>query len=119
MSHLFVRRAGWAVLLLLICTNPVSADPTGGSKAASKLLRGVVNTVTGWAEIPKCIQEDAQDAGMGAGLTWGLLRGVGHGLVRTAAGVYELVTFPVPAPPEYEPVIDPPYVFSFTPPTTD
>jgi putative exosortase-associated protein (TIGR04073 family) len=63
-------------------------------------------------EIPKRIQETSQDSGAAAGFTWGLLRGLGHGFIRTAAGGYELITFPFPAPPGYVSVIDPEYVFS-------
>ncbi|MBI4354099.1 MAG: exosortase system-associated protein, TIGR04073 family, partial [Candidatus Omnitrophica bacterium] len=62
-------------------------------------------------EIPKRISETSNVQGMAAGLTWGLLRGLGYGFVRTAAGFYEVFTFPVAAPPNYEPVIQPEYVF--------
>ena len=77
----------------------------------AKLTRGAVNTVTGWVEIPKRMHETWKASGAGAGLTYGLIRGVGYGFVRTAAGVYELVTFPFPAPPDYAPVIQPEFVF--------
>ena len=85
--------------------------PIDWRRALGKLVRGVVNTVTGWVEIPKRVDQTSLTSGPGAGFTFGLLRGFGHGLVRTAAGVYEIVTFPVPAPPNYEPVIQPEYVF--------
>jgi putative exosortase-associated protein (TIGR04073 family) len=91
---------------------PVCAEPMDAGKAFSKLTRGAVNLVTGWVEIPKRIQETSQDSGAAAGFTWGLLRGLGYGFIRTAAGGYELVTFPFPAPPGYEPVINPEYVFT-------
>jgi len=79
--------------------------------ALNKLARGVTNLVTGWVEVPKRVQETTGTSGAAAGFTWGLLRGAGHGFVRTAAGVYETVTFPFPAPPDYRPVIRPAYVF--------
>lgn len=79
--------------------------------AATKLGRGVVNVITGWVEIPKRIYETSTNQGTAAGLTWGLLRGFGYGFVRTAAGFYEVLTFPVPQPPDYMPVIQPEYVF--------
>jgi putative exosortase-associated protein (TIGR04073 family) len=81
-------------------------------KAFMKLTRGVINIGTGWVEIPKRVQETSQASGSAAGFTWGILRGIGHGFIRTAAGLYELVTFPFPAPPDYSPVIQPEYVFS-------
>ena len=110
------RQAATCVLLaafvLLIGAAPASAEPMEAGKAFTKLTRGGVNVITGWVEIPKRIQETSQTSGPWAGFTWGLLRGLGHGFVRTAAGFYELFTFPFPAPPGYESVIQPEYVFS-------
>ena len=82
--------------------------------AFGKFTRGAINTLTGWVEIPKRIQETSQDSGAAAGFTWGLLRGFGHGFIRTAAGLYEVFTFPFPAPPGYNSVIQPEYVFTQT-----
>ena len=103
------------VFSVLLISTPAHAVQMEAGKAATKLGRGAVNTVTGWVEIPKCIHETAQGSGAVAGMTWGLLRGLGHGFIRTVAGVYELVTFPFPAPPDYEPVMEPEYVFSNPP----
>lgn len=104
-----------AAFLVLSSAPPVSAEPMDAGKAFTKLTRGVVNIVTGWVEIPKRIQETSAESGAAAGFTWGLLRGIGHGFIRTSAGFYELFTFPFPAPPGYAPVIHPEYVF-FTEP---
>ena len=81
------------------------------SGALGKLARGVVNTVTGWVEVPKRIHQTSQTSGTAAGFTWGLVRGLGYGFIRTVGGIYETVTFPFPAPPDYRPVIQPDYVF--------
>ena len=108
-------RAVWMGVALSIglCLQPIvqADEPVQAGGAMTKLGRGFVNIVTGWVEIPKRIHETSQDQGTAAGLTWGLLRGIGHGFVRTVAGFYEVLTFPVPAPAGYEPVIQPPYVF--------
>ena len=88
-----------------------SMEPNG---AIQKGMRGVVNTTTGWVEIPKRVRETGEASGYTAGLTWGLLRGLGYGFVRTAAGLYELFTFPFPAPAGYIPVMQPEYVFTST-----
>ena len=77
----------------------------------SKLLRGLTNVVTGWVEIPKRVHETTETSGAGAGFTYGIVRGLGYGFVRTAAGAYEVITFPVPAPPNFRPVMQPAYVF--------
>lgn len=86
-----------------------------GGKSFTKLTRGAINTFTGWVEIPKRIQQTSQISGALAGFSWGLIRGLGYGFVRTAAGLYEAFTFPFPAPPGYEPVIQPEYVYSADP----
>ena len=102
------------VVFLLLPVPATFAEPMDCGKGFTKLTRGATNTVTGWVEIPKRIQETTQISGALAGFTWGLLRGFGYGFVRTAAGLYEVFTFPFPAPPGYESVIQPEYVFTFT-----
>ena len=101
-----------ATLFILASAATASAEPMEAGKAFTKLTRGFVNIITGWVEVPKRIQETTQASGAAAGFTWGLLRGIGHGFIRTAAGAYEFFTFPFPAPPGYEPVIQPEYVFT-------
>lgn len=88
----------------------VSAQIKAGG-AATKLGRGATNIFTGWVEIPKRIYETSQLSGAVSGFTWGLLRGLGYGFIRTTAGFYEFFTFPYPAPPDYAPVLQPEYVF--------
>jgi putative exosortase-associated protein (TIGR04073 family) len=101
-----------AGVLVLGTARSASAEGMDAGKAVTKLTRGCINLVTGWVEIPKRIHETSVTSGTMSGFTWGLLRGIGHGFIRTAAGAYELVTFPFPAPPDYEPVIQPEYVFA-------
>ena len=96
---------------LIVRANGENGDMRAGG-AVTKLGRGAVNVVTGWVEIPKRISDTSREQGAAAGWTWGLLRGLGHGFVRTAAGLYEFFTFPFPAPPDYAPVIQPEYIFS-------
>ena len=94
-----------------LCAPSAVSAQMQATGAATKLGRGAVNLVTGWVEIPKRIYETTQTQGALAGWTWGLLRGLGRGFVRTAAGLYEVFTFPFPAPPNYATVIEPEYVF--------
>ena len=100
------------IALITLSAVPAFAEGMEAGKGFTKLTRGFVNLVTGWVEIPKRIHETSIQSGAAAGFTWGLLRGIGHGFIRTAAGAYELVTCPFPAPPDYEPVIQPEYVFT-------
>ena len=96
--------------LTVLPAKPAQAEMNTAG-AGTKLLRGAVNVLTGWVEIPKRVYETSQEQGTAAGLTWGLMRGFGRGFIRTAAGCYEVFTFPFPAPPNYEPVMLPEYVF--------
>lgn len=95
---------------------PVDSVPWYSSwfsrKAFGKLGRGIANTFTGWVEIPKRVYETSQESGVWKGISWGVVRGIGFGFVRTAAGLYEVVSFPVPAPADYQPVIRPEFVYS-------
>ena len=101
-----------AAILANLSAQPCWADgDEADNTPLTKVCRGAINTVTGWVEIPKRIEQTWDTDGAASGLTWGLLRGLGYGFVRTAAGIYEVVTFPFPAPPGYEPVIQPEFVF--------
>ena len=111
-----LRLSGFKVALvafIVFSFFPIAAfaEPMDGGKGFNKLTRGATNTVTGWVEIPKRIQETSQTSGALAGFTWGLMRGLGYGFTRTVAGLYEVLSFPFPAPPGYESVIQPEYVF--------
>ena len=101
-----------AAVMVLAGSHRAAAESMDAEKAFGKLARGAVNLLTGWVEIPKRVHETSQQEGAIAGFTWGLVRGLGYGFIRTAAGAYELVTFPFPAPPAYAPVIRPEYVFT-------
>ena len=81
-------------------------------KAMGKHGRGLTNLLTGWVEMPKGVHETTQQSGAMSGMTLGLLRGAGHGFIRTVAGGYEAITFPFPAPPGYRPVIRPEFIFT-------
>ena len=116
-----VAKCGWiaavAMLVTVLGGARASAEPMDAGKAFTKFTRGFINIVTGWVEIPKRVQETSYNSGAAAGYTWGILRGIGHGFIRTLAGCYELLTFPFPAPPGYEPVIQPEYIFTNEPET--
>lgn len=76
-----------------------------------KLARGITNVATGWVEIPKEIGRSVEKSGDFAGLVVGPFKGIAKAIGRTIAGVYDVVTFPIPLPRRYEPVIEPAYVF--------
>ena len=77
----------------------------------TKLGRGVANTLTGWVELPKNIYNTSVQDNAFTGVTLGLARGVGMSVVRTGAGLFEILTFPFPVPQDYRPTLEPEYVF--------
>lgn len=94
------------VMVLAIASSSYAQDP------AKKLGRGLANILTGWIELPKNIYDVSVEDNPLAGLTIGLAKGIGMTIVRTGAGIYEVVTFPFPIPEDYGPVLEPEFVFS-------
>lgn len=74
----------------------------------TKLARGMVNTATGWLEVPKQTAIGGQEAGARS-LIGGFFKGVALGAARTLVGGYEIATFLAPA--WFEPVMKPATVF--------
>ena len=94
------------IMVLAVATSSYAQDP------AKKLGRGLANILTGWIELPKNIYDTSVEDNPLAGLTIGLAKGIGMTIVRTGAGIYEVVTFPFPIPEDYGPVLEPEFVFS-------
>ena len=46
-----------------------------------------------------------------AGLTWGVFKGLSMTVVRFAVGAYEVVTFPMPFPKDFKPILTDPEFF--------
>ncbi|HIJ95359.1 MAG TPA: exosortase system-associated protein, TIGR04073 family [Desulfuromonadales bacterium] len=79
-------------------------------KMALKFSRGVANTFTSIAELPKQTVLTVRDMGT-TGYLIGPLKGIGMTLYRGFIGVTEAVFFMVPQPGYYDPMIDPKYVW--------
>jgi len=83
-----------------------------GKRQLTKLARGLANIFSGWAEIPKEIYTQSKEAEMfGSVVFAGPVVGAGKALARTATGIFETVTFFLPIPEDYAPIIEPEYVF--------
>jgi len=87
-------------------------------KMAVKFTRGVANTFTSIAELPKQTVLTVRDMGP-AGYLIGPLKGVGMTLYRGFIGMTEAVFFLVPQPGYYDPMIDPAYVWEGWEPKRD
>lgn len=100
-----------AVLLLAFSVAAYVASPAAGKdqNAGTKLIRGFTNLVGCWLEVPKQIYLTSKEDNPYVGLTYGLVKGLGYGLYRGAAGIFETVTFVIP--PYDKILIDPELVF--------
>ncbi|MBI3332496.1 MAG: exosortase system-associated protein, TIGR04073 family [Candidatus Omnitrophica bacterium] len=110
-----IRSVAVAVVLTLVlmgAAGPAFAEQETGALVVSKLFRGIVNAATGWIEIPKQTSLVWQESGPATGLSWGFLKGIAYAVARSVAGGYEIVTFPVPIPEDYRPLMQPEYVLS-------
>ncbi|OGR23595.1 MAG: hypothetical protein A2X79_02420 [Desulfuromonadaceae bacterium GWB2_53_15] len=87
-------------------------------KMAIKLTRGVTNTFTSIAEIPKQSILTVRDMGT-PGYVIGPLKGIGMTLYRGFIGMTEAIFFLVPQPGYYDPMIEPTYVWQGWEPKRD
>jgi len=99
-------------LLLIFAFIAVISTEAYAQNPPAKLGRGILNTLTGFLEIPLKVIRVSKSDGVPMGISVGLIKGIGWGLFRTLAGVYEILTFPIPAPAEYKAITDPPTLFT-------
>lgn len=107
-SRLLAIVAG-VVILLSAASTCYAQDP------GKKLGRGIVNIFTGWVELPKNVYQTTEESNAFAGMTIGLVKGLGMTIVRTGAGIFDAATFPFPVPKDYKPVLEPEYVLEKKP----
>ena len=101
-------------MLCCVASSVQAAQVTTGTSAyaaGDKLVRGLANVCLGFLEIPRNIHNTTQEDSVLAGWTVGVGKGLGYTLLRMGVGVYEVVTFPFPAPKDFMPVITPEYVW--------
>ena len=103
-----------AIAATMALSTPAQAQTnrrdTDFDKMLHKLGRGIANVLTGWMEIPKEIAEAWRETDPITGLIVGGIKGIGYTIVRTFAGFYEILTFPMPFPENYGPIIEPEFV---------
>lgn len=95
-----------AVLAFALLTGLYPA-PAHAANLFGKFGRGIVNTTTGWVEIPLEISA-AKKRDDETAVLWffaGMTEGIVQGGKRTLFGLWDLVTFPVP--PYDRPVLEP------------
>ncbi len=94
------------VVLAAVGLAAAAEDAPTGQNAVRKLGRGCANLLFGVIEVPNQVTKATSDHG-GAGIAYGIPKGILRWFGRELVGVYEIVTFPVPVPKGYQPVMKP------------
>ncbi|HPS20311.1 MAG TPA: exosortase system-associated protein, TIGR04073 family [Candidatus Omnitrophota bacterium] len=97
------------MIAVMVSSVAFATEVTNGP--VKKLGRGVSNIGTCFLEIPDGMMKANDEGGPMAGCTWGLFQGVIGTVKRAVVGVYETVTFPIPAPANYAPILKDPEFF--------
>lgn len=101
-----------AVFLSLVFVSGASAEglKSGFSfqGATDKFVRGAANLADSLVEIPGTMMRKSKNEGMLEGMTLGTVEGVLNTIKRALAGVWEIATFPIPLPENYEPILSEP-----------
>ncbi|MDP8257975.1 MAG: exosortase system-associated protein, TIGR04073 family [Candidatus Aadella gelida] len=101
------------ILILIVLTLSVPVNSYAKNNPATKLGRGAANLITGGVEIPKGFMDFHAKDGWVSGATAGVCVGIFKAIGRSFVGVYEIVTFLIPIPEYYEPILtDPEYMLS-------
>jgi putative exosortase-associated protein (TIGR04073 family) len=87
-----------ALLLSLGVTGraDIHDPPSNDYGPTRKLGRGISNVLFGWSEIPTTVAKINQDEGNAAAAGYGVVRGVGRSVLRLQAGIFEILTWPIP-----------------------
>jgi putative exosortase-associated protein (TIGR04073 family) len=114
---MIIIRAIVVALLLGLPAVAQADEPSVPQQIGTKFMRGVTNLATGIGEIPKQIYLIGQKEGWVQGVFRGPFEGLGMFFARTVGGAYEILTFPIPVPSNYQPMMLPEYVWQPEPPS--
>jgi putative exosortase-associated protein (TIGR04073 family) len=100
------------IIVILVCififNTAASFAQEPLKKPLRKACRGFLNLLFGWIELIETPPEVGRQEGVPAGATYGLVKGIMFAAGRTLVGAYELVTFPIPIPSHYAPILKEP-----------
>jgi putative exosortase-associated protein (TIGR04073 family) len=80
-------------------------------KPLVKLGRGASNLLFAPVEMCTNLEKAVNKRGLPSGIGEGLTSGFIFSLIRFGAGIYDVVTFLIPIPEDYQPIMKPAYVF--------
>ena len=78
------------------CRADIHDPPSNDYGPTRKLGRGISNLVFGIAELPNTVAKVNDDEGNSAAAGYGVVRGVGRSVLRMQAGIFEILTWPIP-----------------------
>ncbi|MDQ6623649.1 MAG: exosortase system-associated protein, TIGR04073 family [Verrucomicrobiota bacterium] len=84
------------IAFVVLARADIQNPPSNAYGPTRKLGRGISNLLYGWAELPTQIAKVNDVEGNSAAGGFGVVRGVGRSLLRTGAGIFEIITFPFP-----------------------
>ena len=99
------------MLITIFVISEASAAFASETPQFRKFRRGFCNLFTFHMEVGRQMTEEGKKGGPGQAATMGLAKGLGMAGLRALTGVYEVITFPLPLPPKYEPIMNDPEFF--------
>jgi putative exosortase-associated protein (TIGR04073 family) len=107
-------------MIFLFAVAAIAVGITGCAGPEQKLSRGLSNTfeIVRWGDLRRSVEQNAVFSSPDVNYTYGLVHGFDQSVSRIGIGLYEIVTFPIPA---YHPVctnyipVNPQYPESYRP----
>ena len=100
-----MRKILIVLAVCLLISNFVLNGTALAQDPLKKLGRGISNLLLGWVEIFTTVEDTGKSDGVVAGASYGILKGFAKAIQRTAVGLYETISFPVPIPKDYKPIL--------------
>jgi len=107
-----------AIFALLAFSLPLmaaEAEIQGEGTPQRKLQRGFLNIALSPIEISNELSKEVRNDTFPPSWVAGLGRGSAYAVGRALVGVYEIVTFPIPYPAHYKPVLQPEFEWQHLP----
>ncbi len=96
------------LLLLLASTSAFAAELAPEGTVERKFQRGLINTLLSPMEISHGLKVyENKSSPLFPSWLWGAAKGVIDMGIRATVGVYEMVTAPIPSPPDYRKIYTP------------
>jgi putative exosortase-associated protein (TIGR04073 family) len=113
-----LHKVSIALLALLVVSFPLmaaEAEIQGEGTPLRKLQRGFLNVALSPIEISTELSKEVHNDTLPPSWVAGLGRGSFYAVGRALVGVYEIVTFPIPYPANYKPVLQPEFEWQHFP----